>query len=131
MFEFDNDLVTGVDIVDSQHRAIFEMVNEFYYAVCHDKGYQALRGMLEFLKIYVGSHFADEEKLMNEIGYEKYTEHSKQHADLTAQLNIYLEFTELDDDLLHNITRTLVDWLNCHIKNEDKQFAMQYCTFKK
>lgn len=128
MFNFDDCLLTGVDMVDSQHKAIFEMVNEFYYAVQHGMGYQAARGMLDFLGRYVKDHFADEEKLMIEIEYERMPEHKAEHEGLIAQLAEYMEYDELNEVILTNITNTVVDWLNIHISSEDKDLAGKYVT---
>ena len=57
------DLVTGNELIDSEHRKIFDEVNTLLDACSKGKGRENLSSLGEFLVEYVTKHFSDEEDL--------------------------------------------------------------------
>ena len=73
------DLVTGNELIDSEHRKIFDEVNTLLDACSKGKGRENLSSLGEFLVEYVTKHFSDEEDLQKQSKYPEYTEHHKFH----------------------------------------------------
>lgn len=73
------DLVTGNELIDSEHRKIFDKVNTLLDACSKGKGRENLSSLGEFLVEYVTKHFSDEEDLQKQSKYPEYTEHHKFH----------------------------------------------------
>ena len=73
------DLVTGNELIDSEHRKIFDEVNTLLDACSKGKGREKLSSLGEFLVEYVTKHFSDEEDLQKQSKYPEYTEHHKFH----------------------------------------------------
>ena len=77
--EFDDSLVTGNEMIDSQHKVLIEKINDLV-ASCEEKKdkLNAVR-LLNYLADYTEFHFSAEEKLQEEIGYPGIEEHKKKH----------------------------------------------------
>ena len=60
------DLVTGNELIDSEHRKIFDEVNTLLDACSKGKGRENLSSLGEFLVEYVTKHFSDEEDLQSQ-----------------------------------------------------------------
>ena len=73
------DLLTGNELIDSEHRKIFDEVNDLLDACSKGKGRENLSSLGEFLVEYVTKHFSDEEDLQKQSKYPEYTEHHKFH----------------------------------------------------
>lgn len=63
------DLVTGNELIDSEHRKIFDEVNTLLDACSKGKGRENLSSLGEFLVEYVTKHFSDEEDLQKQSKY--------------------------------------------------------------
>jgi len=60
---------TGHETVDTQHQALFRMVNELHDAIIANKDQSVLFPTLERLAKYTVEHFKTEEALMTRISY--------------------------------------------------------------
>ena len=66
---FDDTLVTGNEMIDSQHKEWIDRINQLMKSCETDKEKQAAMKMLDYMADYADFHFAAEEKLQEEIGY--------------------------------------------------------------
>jgi hemerythrin len=57
------ELATGYEGIDSQHKEMFRRFNDFQSACKQGKGLGELSSLLTFLDEYIRSHFALEEQL--------------------------------------------------------------------
>lgn len=94
--EFDDTLITGNELIDSQHQELISRIKQFVDS-CEDGGgkIKAIQ-MLDYLADYTNFHFSAEEKLQQEVGYPGLAEHQKKHV---------------------------IDWLFSHIKAFDRSVA--------
>lgn len=71
-FAFTDKYKTGIDLVDKEHRRLFEIIKEtndlIQNDLLHDKYDEIMRLLVE-LKDYTQFHFADEEMLMEKMHY--------------------------------------------------------------
>jgi hemerythrin len=108
-FVWNEDLATGIEKVDNQHKEIFKQLNLLLDAM--DKG----------------THFSEEENYMVEHSYEGF------HAQRAEHSQFIHDFYRLKKELLqcgttlHLVVKTeqtLGNWLMNHIKVEDKKMAL-------
>ena len=117
-------LEVGVKEIDTQHRKLVDLANELADAVRAGKGKETLGKTLAELVRYTQTHFATEEKLMDQHKYPATTEHKQLHKDLVKTVSDFkAKFDKGDAALSEEIMNFLRDWLTKHIMNTDKALA--------
>lgn len=108
---------TGVDIIDNQHKVLFDLANDLTQAADRSINHQVLKTLFSVIINYAFSHFATEEELLKD--HPALIEHSREHYELIKQLHKFsLEFQ-------NNRTRAnhpgafLYHWLIDHIEHSD------------
>lgn len=125
MYHMKDEYKIGVELIDDQHRRLFEIADSTYeiltISLNTDK-YDQIVELLKELKTYAATHFADEEKHMEEIGYKRLFTQKMEHAQFIAKLSeISLdEIDENQDEALLDLLNYLNDWLVNHIIEKDK-----------
>ena len=90
-YEVTQDLITGNALIDSEHRQLFDAVNNLMDACSQGQGRTQIQSTATFLSNYVVKHFQDEERLQTQSKYPGYTAHKtfhdgyRNHLALTAQ----------------------------------------------
>jgi hemerythrin len=116
------DLLTGVELLDSEHKMLLEYANNILDPAQIDKAQEAIK----FLGDYIATHFQHEEKLQLDSGYPKYEMHKNLHRQLT---DIYQDLQKQSTTNMHALSGTaqsLVKWLIDHIHKQDIVFAKYY-----
>lgn len=125
--EFDNTLITGNELIDSQHRELFEKINNLFKVCENASGKVTAIRTLDYLSEYTNYHFEAEEKLQEELGYPGLEEHKKKHDELRKvvdELYVMLEEEEGPTDaFVTQVQKNVVDWLCVHIKCFDRSVA--------
>jgi hemerythrin len=117
-----DDLNTGIDVIDRQHRRIVDYINDLELAKSrHDK--EVVGRVLEELVDYTQSHFAFEESLQEEAGYKYCKPHKRVHDLFVRRINDYVERFKLGDDIIDEIHHTLTSWLINHIRRDDADYV--------
>lgn len=122
-FHWSQELETGVDIIDQQHREIFHRGNLFVESCKSGKGREALLDTLNFLAHYVEDHFGQEEQLMAAHNYPDMEQHIEQHQDFRAQVrSLHEQVSEHGPsfNVLADTNQKILDWLIGHIKKTDR-----------
>lgn len=111
---------TGHETVDTQHQALFRMVNELHDAIIANKDRSVLFPTLEKLAKYTVEHFKTEEALMTSIHYPHYPKHREKHQALTKEVQEITEKYRSGKAVLSMTLSTfLAKWLQHHIKEDD------------
>ena len=121
--EWTEDLATGVDSIDEDHKEIFFRYSLFIEACKKGKGRERLTMLLQFLEEYVAGHFSREEQLMNSNNYPLMEGHLEQHhhfARTIQSINKQIEKEGPSISLVAAVNRKLLDWLMDHIKKTDR-----------
>jgi len=122
--QFDSKYLLGVDVIDDQHRRLFEIAGRVYdHLGAADEAAAALQATAELLD-YTATHFADEEALMASAGYPGLEGHRQEHADLLSKardMEMRAEFG--DRNLPGEMSRFLLNWLVSHIQVSDRKFG--------
>ncbi len=118
------DYSVNVNEIDTQHKKLFDMVNEYSDALQQKKSAEAVGKLVNGLALYTISHFKNEEKLFDKYGYPDAGEHKKKHAELLTKVaDINKKVKEGTMVLSTEVGSFLKEWLNNHIKIVDKQYS--------
>ena len=123
--ELTDDLITGIDDIDDQHRQLFKWANEVASdeAMADDeKFFEAM----DNLEDYVNYHFRAEEHAMNIYDYDRLEKHGSQHRRLTREVGELYNRSKREGaskGLKIELQDMFADWIVLHIKEWDKPFA--------
>ncbi|MBF0317607.1 MAG: hemerythrin family protein [Nitrospirae bacterium] len=123
--KFTDDLLVGVDSIDTQHKELIGIINNLLNAINRGDGKDEVEKVVAFLKRYVETHFSMEETLMKRIKYptDKYLEHERQHTDFWEKYNELINQYKKDPRsplLVTTIKNVLVGWFTNHVNKTDK-----------
>lgn len=116
---------TGIDIIDSQHRQLFEYFSQINQAISStdvDRVQEVARGLIH----YAISHNTFEESLMKQAGYPMLDAHATIHEAFKQRAHRYLEQLDSGEDpmrVARDIRIQIGLWLMNHIKREDKHYV--------
>ncbi|MDR2295695.1 MAG: chemotaxis protein CheX, partial [Clostridiales Family XIII bacterium] len=116
----------GNALIDEQHRELFRMSDDLVEAMRgkDEAGRVACARAVEFLKEYVVRHFADEEALQADLGYEDLPRHRQLHRDFIDTVAGYersLAESGFDPAVMQRFAGKLIGWLIYHVVGEDRK----------
>ena len=124
---FDDNLITGNDTIDAQHKELISRIADFVKACEAGERKVKVVKMLDYLDEYTNFHFNAEEELQKNVNYPELPQHHEKHEEFkkTIQsLYVYLDEVEGPDDKFTETVKTkVVDWLFGHIKTFDRSVA--------
>lgn len=113
----------GIPVIDGQHRRIVHYINQVNTIVKSNEDRQAIKGVLSLLIDYTLSHFAFEEALMDEVGYEHSDEHQISHRAFESEIKTMYQRFEKGEDIAETLSEMLLSWLLEHIQEDDVSYA--------
>ena len=123
-FDWTEELSTGIDAIDKQHRHLIGIVNDLYEAMRKGKGKEIIRNTLSELLDYTDLHFSNEERAFASFRYPAEAEHKKLHAVLIGQLHEQLAKLEKNEiSLTVSTLQFLTNWVRDHIMVEDMKYV--------
>jgi hemerythrin len=117
-----DELNTGIDVIDGQHRRIVDMINALH-DTAKGKERTAIGNVIEELVDYTMSHFAFEESLMEEAGYQYVKPHKKVHELFIKRVSEYKMRFAAGEDIAEELNNLLSRWLFNHIKHDDGAYV--------
>ncbi len=127
------ELVSGHQIIDDQHRELLRRFEALEDAVNAGQGFKEIKPLLAFLQRYVLTHFNTEEQVMLAGKYPGSAHHADQHDQCKDRIFKFKEFitTESDRNKVIAVAYSMLGiWVRDHILNQDIQF-IQYIKGKK
>lgn len=124
--EWTQDLTVGIDLIDEQHKMLFQHLSDLANAIEESQGEKKIASTLDFLVDYTHFHFSTEEKNMDKLDYRGTDYHKQQHQMFVITLNHLVEdFKEegATRALTTAINVFLNNWLINHIQTVDVQFG--------
>lgn len=125
-FQWSDELLTGADDIDAQHRELFFRVNALLQACTQQKGKDEIGNYLQFMMDYAAFHFAAEEREMTTHRYPRLAEHEAEHEEFKKRINeLNREFREFGASI-HVVllaVRASGDWLVKHVRGTDRKMA--------
>ena len=123
---WDDSFLIGIDELDYEHKVLIDDINRLHEELAGHDEKSEIERCLGDIHARMQSHFALEEHVMKERGYEFFDEHKREHE---ALLNSYTEdmaqflndtgvsaSTPIEDSLKH--------WVVDHIINSDKKMSL-------
>ena len=128
MFEMKPEYYIGIDMIDQEHKQLFDYASEAYELLQEEftpDKYDKIDAILEKLRDYTVKHFSDEEAYMESIQYKKIFTQKIQHQEFINKLDEFIDQHEKDeenqDEQIMGILKYLTDWLINHILYVDCQ----------
>lgn len=117
-----DELEIGIGVIDGQHRRIVDYINQLYDSSdCSDR--QTVARVIADLVDYTYSHFAFEETLMEEAGYEFLSVHQQTHRAFSNRLGVLKQQFDEGGDVTATLSALLKIWLVEHIMHDDQSYA--------
>ena len=108
--EWSDDFATGIHIIDAQHKRIVEYINQLDdVRESHDR-HQLMEVLINLID-YTLSHFAFEESLMEEAGYDAASIHKNTHDAFRNKIGQLRKQFESGVDIADELSRLLNTWL--------------------
>jgi hemerythrin len=126
MIEWQDSLTIGVLEIDIQHKLLFEKFNAFLAAYRSETDSDELYRLFWFLEAYAITHFKDEEKLMQEVGFPDYLKHRDRHLAFAGEIGKLKERLKCEGanrNLVSTMKLFISSWLVEHISNLDRAIA--------
>jgi hemerythrin len=117
-----DDLATGIRVIDGQHKRIIHYINQLHDARRLNEP-ELVGEVLLNLVDYTLSHFAFEESLMDEAGYDAASIHKKTHEAFRNRIEDYKQRFESGEDVTPQLQQLLNVWLMDHIADDDSSYV--------
>jgi hemerythrin len=120
--EWKQEFEIGINVIDTQHKRIVDYINQlidFDDHASHDEIAELIHSLID----YTYSHFAFEEALMEEAGYELLSIHKRTHETFTEHVGELHQRFNQGEDISKDIGVLLQTWLINHIQNDDQSYA--------
>lgn len=121
---FDSKYFTGNEVIDQEHKKLFDIINEAYVLVeeqyCDEK-YDDIMQVLDELEDYTHYHFSHEEEYMKSMNYSGLEEQQRAHTGFLERL-AEKDLAEREEDhqaFLESMLDFLYSWLSHHILGLD------------
>ena len=124
--QWDDNLITGIDEIDAQHKSIVAHLTRLSDAVADDEAKEQLEELSAFLLDHARHHFAAEERYMLEYAYPKIEEQRREHGEFTRDIMELSERFEQEGasrELALVTTGKLVRWVIHHVRNHDRELG--------
>lgn len=125
MFNWKQDYVLNVNVIDEQHKKLFAIAARAYGLLKNDlrtDKYDEIVAILGELKDYTIFHFKTEEEYMMSIGYKKLLSHKVYHNDFIESIN-NADLSKIDknqDEYIMELLGFVAKWIDEHILEQDK-----------
>jgi hemerythrin len=120
LIEWKAEFATGVPDIDSEHQQLVELINALYAAMKREDVVYTVMDFLGQIYARISGHFALEEKIMRERGYDQYEDHKADHERLLDELrdmmDDYEERAYFSDE---EFARQIESWFTEHFRTRD------------
>lgn len=132
MYQFTDECLTGIEIIDSEHRHFFDIIHDVFHLLSQtDDVTMITKNLVKELKKYALTHFMHEEEYMASINDPELTIQRMEHTIFMKRL----DSIDLDSPIkkrdLENILEYLVRWLYHHILSSDMMIGQSNPKSKK
>ena len=123
-FSWTDDLYTGSNLIDGDHRKLVDLVNAFFQSMQNGQGNGRVSKAMSDLIAYTGEHFGREEAEMARIEYVAALAHQAEHTKLLKQLVELKEMLDARGGInVPAVADFLSGWLRDHILKTDMKLA--------
>lgn len=111
-----------VESIDNQHKTIMRLINDLYHILTEGTDQDVDQAISE-LSVYTKEHFEYEESFLKKYHYPFFDAHQEEHLDFFRSVErIKKEMVSLGKTGRKRLIDFMVNWLQNHIVNEDRQY---------
>jgi hemerythrin-like metal-binding protein len=124
LVEWRDEFRTGIASVDHEHEELIQVINDLHAQLAGHADKETVANFLGEINAKISAHFALEEKIMRERGYDQYADHKADHERLLDGIRDIMDnfdqgtYMDYDDAL----TAHLRHWFTHHFKTKDARF---------
>ena len=117
-----SDLNTGIQVIDEQHKQLVAYINQLYDAK-KTKERSQIAHVIDGVVDYTMSHFAFEEAMLEDVGYEFLRPHKKVHELFIRRVDDLRKRFNAGEDVSDELHDLLSRWLLNHIRHDDAAYV--------
>lgn len=125
--EFTDNLITGNELIDSQHEELINRINKLLDSCELGEGKLSAVKMLDYLAEYTETHFNAEENLQKEVCYPDYEKHHAKHEEFKQTIKELTEMLQEEEGpseaFVEKVEENVVQWFYRHISSFDRSVA--------
>lgn len=123
-FKWSPEYSVNIKTIDDQHRELVNILNRLFVAVSKREGDKVIAGILDALVTYTQTHFALEERLMQQANYKDFEAHKAEHKKLLDQLEQLCRKHLVEEKAIYfEMLSFLKTWLKEHIQGVDTKYS--------
>lgn len=120
---WNDNLRTGIAIIDEQHQELFETINSLEKCKISEAYFYSI---LSALNRYISVHFKTEEDYMHHTAYPNYNRHKECHEQFTVDYKNLLKQNSSKQGIMDSrleLIAFIENWLKNHYETEDLEMA--------
>lgn len=127
LIKWNNDFISGVDIIDFQHKILVEKLNELYTYINEEEKCKCLPSLLNELFEYSVYNFSTEESYFDYCYYNGKKSHVEEHKVFRGEIIEFREKIKKEDSMIgYDLLIFLTDWVVNHMLKTDLEFAKTF-----
>ncbi len=121
LIEWRDDFRIGIASVDHEHRALVDLINDLHAKLGDKVDTATVIEVLGEIFARISAHFALEEAIMRERGYDDFDAHKADHEELLDGLRDIMDAVEEEPypDLEATLSERLERWFTVHFRTHD------------
>jgi hemerythrin len=120
LLQWRDEFAIGIPAVDFEHQELIALINELHDDLTRSGPEARTREFLGELYARIAAHFALEERVMREIGYDQYADHKGDHEVLLDELTDIMDAVGEDPTGMEDRLASALDtWFSEHFKTRD------------
>lgn len=128
--QWNNDLITDIDLIDNQHRELFKKINSYYIKCQFNYENEATQECAKYFEQYTLFHFQTEQAFHRQYNYPLANEHEAKH-DIIKIKAMHLASKLKDDNIKKDTSDEFFEFINSYINNHIYKDDMDYARFLK
>ena len=110
----------GVDSVDFEHQMLIDAINVIFAELENRRDIAEIKQAVAEVHAGISAHFALEERIMRQAGFEEFDAHKNDHEELLDQIRAMMDAIEDDSEHALDVLSTqLADWFSSHFNAVD------------
>lgn len=124
IFDWSENLLTGLQELDAQHKKIFKFLNSIYEYNKLNPGNEDVTQKIQSLLDFIYQHFEYEENLMIQYNLNDFEDHKREHALFKEKVSeLFEKFESSSYALAYEFCKFVKDFYLSHITYYDKSLA--------
>ena len=120
LLEWKPEYSVGIASMDDEHREMIALINDVYAKLGTSPDADTIEDCLEEIFKTISLHFALEERIMREQGYDEYEDHKEDHEDLLDEIRDLMDaFVNSPTQGARMLEERLSDWFAQHFASFD------------